>query len=152
MHEYFTAYLESLSNLHEDLSTAIAGLPLAGLEYIPGAGMNSLTVLISHTAGAERYWIGDVAGQDNSDRIREKEFQAAGLDAAALQELLERTLDHSRATINNLTLFDLKKMRLSARDGRFYSVAWALNHALEHTALHLGHVQIGRQLWEQRIL
>ena len=29
-------------------------------------------------------------------------------------------------------------------------VAWALLHALEHTAIHLGHMQIMRQLWEQR--
>jgi ankyrin repeat protein len=29
-------------------------------------------------------------------------------------------------------------------------VAWCLAHALEHTALHLGHMQITRQLWEQR--
>ena len=26
----------------------------------------------------------------------------------------------------------------------------SLAHALEHTALHLGHIQITRQLWEQR--
>jgi hypothetical protein len=28
-------------------------------------------------------------------------------------------------------------------------VAWALFHALEHTALHCGQIQIQRQLWEQ---
>jgi len=28
-------------------------------------------------------------------------------------------------------------------------VAWALAHALEHTALHLGHIQIGRELWQE---
>jgi hypothetical protein len=29
-------------------------------------------------------------------------------------------------------------------------VGWALCHILKHTALHLGHLQITRQLWEQR--
>jgi hypothetical protein len=28
-------------------------------------------------------------------------------------------------------------------------VAWALLHALEHTTLHLGQIQLTRQLWEQ---
>jgi hypothetical protein len=30
------------------------------------------------------------------------------------------------------------------------TVAWAVLHAVDHTALHLGHIQITRQLWEQR--
>ena len=29
-------------------------------------------------------------------------------------------------------------------------LTWCLAHALEHTALHLGHMQIMRQLWRQR--
>ena len=34
--------------------------------------------------------------------------------------------------------------------GREFTGAWCLAHALEHTALHLGQMQITRQLWEQR--
>jgi hypothetical protein len=30
------------------------------------------------------------------------------------------------------------------------NIAWSLLHALEHTALHLGHMQLTRQLWEQQ--
>lgn len=33
-----------------------------------------------------------------------------------------------------------------------HTVAWRLAHALEHTALHLGHMEITRQLWEQNSL
>ncbi len=40
--------------------------------------------------------------------------------------------------------------RTDPRDGREYTVAWALFHALEHTALHLGQMQLTRQLWEQQ--
>jgi hypothetical protein len=29
-------------------------------------------------------------------------------------------------------------------------VGWALLHALEHTAIHLGHIQITQQLWDQK--
>jgi hypothetical protein len=30
------------------------------------------------------------------------------------------------------------------------TAGWALNHALAHTALHIGHAQITRQLWDAR--
>ena len=33
-------------------------------------------------------------------------------------------------------------------DAREFTVAWCLLHALEHSAVHLGHMQIVRQLWE----
>jgi hypothetical protein len=52
--------------------------------------------------------------------------------------------------LEKLTLKDLETLSISPRDGRKLTVAWALAHALEHTALHAGHMQIMRQLWEQR--
>jgi len=27
-------------------------------------------------------------------------------------------------------------------------VAWAILHALEHTGIHLGHIQVTQQLWQ----
>jgi hypothetical protein len=49
-----------------------------------------------------------------------------------------------------MTLDDLGELRTGSRDSRTYSVAWALLHALEHTAIHLGHAHIGRQLVDAR--
>ena len=150
MYEFYVAYLERLTDLHEGVSEAIQGLSAEALDWSPGAGMNSLLVLAVHLAGAERYWIGDVAGQDPSGRVRIEEFTTSGWDTIELQNHLDRTLAHSRGVLEGLTVTDLEAQRLGTRDGRIYSVALALNHALEHTGLHLGHMQIGRQLWEQR--
>jgi len=150
MHEFFVAYLERLTDLHQGISEAVDGLPPEALAWVPGEGMNSLQVLVVHLAGAERYWIGDVAGQLPSGRVREEEFKASGWTSDELLRLLDSTLAHSRMVVEGMSLYDLKEMRLSSRNGRFYSAAWALNHALEHTAMHLGHIQIGRQLWEQQ--
>lgn len=151
MHEYFVAYQERLTELHQNVSDAVDGLSPEAIAWVPGLEINSIQVLVAHLAGAERYWIGDVAGQLPSGRVREEEFVTSGWTAPKLQGLLDETLAHSRGVIESLTLFDLKELRLSARQGRFYSVAWALNYALEHTAVHVGHVQIGRQLWDQRV-
>jgi hypothetical protein len=143
-------YLTLLKALHDQLGRTIEGLPLAALDWSPGPDMNSLSVLIAHTAGAERYLIGDVVGRDPSGRDRDAEFRARGLDAATLSARLGAALEHSRAVLEHLTLPDLEARRVLPRDGSQVTVAWALGHALEHAALHLGHAQIVRQLWNQR--
>lgn len=143
-------YLERLGTLHEQTKEAIDGLPVGALDWAPGASMNSMAVLVVHLAGAERYWIGDVVGGLPSGRDRAAEFRVSGLDADALRARLDETLAHSRSVLEPLTLEDLSAPRLSPRDGREVRVAWALAHALQHTALHLGHIQITRQLWDAR--
>ncbi len=149
MEQVLADYFERLQTLHRHLGESIDGLPATALDWIPGPEMNSLAVLIVHLTGAERYWIGDVAGQEPSGRNREAEFTAGGLQAAMLQERLDDTLEHSRRVLERLTLEDLTASRVAVRDGRDCTVAWALFHALEHAGIHLGHVQLVRQLLEQ---
>lgn len=151
MHEFFESYYDRLKTLHREVSEAIADLPEDALDWEPAPSINSLTVLVVHLTGAERYWIGDVAGQDPSGRVRSEEFETRGWGAAVLQERLERTLAHSYGVLQQLTVEDLDASRSSSQDGKSYSVAWALAHALEHTALHLGHIQIVRDLWQAGI-
>jgi hypothetical protein len=112
--------------------------------------MNSLCVLIVHTAGAERYWFGDVACQDPSDRNRGAEFEVQDLAADQLAERLDRGLIYVRKAAEKIWLTNLQETRISPRDNREYTAGWALAHALEHTALHLGHAQLTRQLWLQQ--
>lgn len=146
----FEDYLDRLQALHADIQRALEGLPQEALDWSPSTDMNSLAVLAVHTAGAERYWIGDVAGQDASGRDRDAEFQTKGLDVAALTARLDAALAHSRSVLDKLTVADMDARRSAPRDGKEYTVAWALLHALEHAAIHLGHMQIVRQLWDRR--
>jgi uncharacterized damage-inducible protein DinB len=143
-------YLSLLRALHDQLERTIKELPVAALDWSPGPDVNSLSVLIVHTAGAERYWIGDVVGRDPSGRDRDAEFRTRGLDAATLSARLGAALEYSRAVLEQLTPPDLEAQRVMPRDESQVTVAWALGHALEHAALHLGHAQIVRQLWDQR--
>ena len=145
-------YAERLQTLHTGMEQIINGLPQAALDWTPGPEMNSIHVLAVHVAGSERYWIGDVAGSDPSGRDRDAEFRSGGLDTYALIDLLDRTLAHSRAVLEGLEPADLETLRISPRNGRQVTVAWCLAHALEHTALHLGHMEITKQLWEQNPL
>ncbi|MBL8155167.1 MAG: DUF664 domain-containing protein [Anaerolineae bacterium] len=157
MHPFYADYLERLEILHDDFKQAIAGLPIEALDWVPGPDMNSLCVLVIHTCGAERYWIGDVAAQNPSNRVRADEFKAHGLDEAALIATLDQALDFARQTLAHFSLDELTAPRpLPNPRNRpttkleSFTAGWALLHALEHTAQHSGHAQITRQLWEQR--
>ena len=148
MHEYFKAYNGLLKIQHEGVSEAIDGLSLEALDWVPGPDMNSLGALVVHLTNAQRYMIGEMVGQDPAGP-RSNDFEVQGLDAVQLQMRLDQTLAHSQAVLSQLTLEDLDQMRYSPRGKRSYSVAWTLAHALEHNSLHLGHIQIGRELWQQ---
>jgi uncharacterized damage-inducible protein DinB len=156
MQKFFEDYINRLEDLHTQIRQAIAGLsPQAlslhsgqALDWIPGEGMNSINVLVVHLCGAERYWIGDVVGGDLSGRERATEFLTHGLDETALNERLDQVLAHSKGVLSRLTLQDLDRVCTSPRDGHTFTVGWALLHALEHTAIHLGHIQVTRQLCE----
>jgi uncharacterized damage-inducible protein DinB len=143
-------YLERLQALHAGAARAIEGLPQAALDWMPGPDMNSLCVLVVHLTGAERYWIGDVVGRDPSGRDRDAEFRVHGLDEGALRKRLDDALTYSRDVLEELSPQNLETVCVSPRDGREFTVAWSLAHTLEHTAIHLGHMQIVRQLWDQR--
>jgi uncharacterized damage-inducible protein DinB len=111
--------------------------------------MNSISVLLYHLTGAERFWIGDVAAQESSNRDRDAEFRVQGVDTDVLKKRLSDNLEYAQRVLDPMSLQDLESSRPSPRDGRDVKVAWALLHALEHATLHLGQIQLTRQLWEQ---
>jgi diamine N-acetyltransferase len=149
MHPFLADLFDRLQELHRDMLRTIAGLPQEALDWVPAREMNSLVMLIAHAAGAERYWIGDVAGQRHSGRDREAEFQVRGLGAAELQGLLVEAERLAREVLEALGPADLETVRTSPRDGRPFTVGWALAHALEHSGTHLGHMQTLRQMWDK---
>jgi hypothetical protein len=106
-------------------------------------------VLVFHITGAERYLIGDVAAQESSNRDRDAEFRVHDLGMDFLKNRLDQSLAYARTTVERLSLQDLEEPRLSPKDGHTLTVGSALIHALDHAALHLGHIQLTRQLWEQ---
>jgi uncharacterized damage-inducible protein DinB len=149
MQTFFMEYINLLQQRHNEILDALEGLPDDALDRSPGTDMNSLSVLVFHLTGAERYWIGDVAAQDPKERDRDAEFRVHDVGVDVLKKRLGDNLEYTRNALEKFTVQDLEMTRVSARDGRSFTVAWALLHALEHTTLHLGQIQLTRQLWEQ---
>ncbi len=147
MEKLFEEYLATLEACHNSILKTVEGLPESALDWEPGPAMNSIAVLIYHLSGAERFWIGDVVGQTASGRDRAAEFKVKNVGLDVLKRRLDENLDYVRSVMEKLSLRDLAETR-TARDGQTVTVAWALLHAVEHTGIHRGHVEIMHQLWQ----
>jgi len=143
-------YLTRLEDLRGQVRDLIADLPAEALNWRPIAGAgdhatNSLAALATHVAGAEHFWIGEVVGRRPPTRDRDAEFATQVHDAAQLVDLLAGVGLETREVLTALTAADLDDVR-PAR-GRSVPVRWGILHIVDHTALHLGHMQLTVQLW-----
>ena len=150
MTPFYEALLDRFRELHHDIQQALDVLPPEALDWKPGNEMNSVSVLIVHLTGAERFLIGDVIMSDSSNRVRESEFQVEKMNKQGLIRRLNETEEYIQTVFEKLCLDDLEEKRLNPRHGSQVSVAWALLHALEHTGTHHGHIQLTVQLWHHQ--
>jgi hypothetical protein len=147
---FYEALLDRFYDLHREIENDLDVLPPEALDWKPGAEMNSVSVIIVHVTGAERFLIGDVIMSDPSNRNREAEFRVEGMGKSDLVQRLTATESYIKGAFEKLSLTDLETMRTHPRHGNQVSVAWAILHALEHTATHVGHIQLTVQFWKQR--
>ncbi len=145
-------YLTEFGILKEQIRDAIQGLNDDAANWCPfPKDTNSIYAMLCHLTGAESYWIGHVIGGETVDRDREAEFRASGL----LSEIVNRwegvgsTSERILGNLSSLQLGESKDVTLGTRVGS-YTVRWCILHLISHYATHLGHIQLTRQLWEQR--
>lgn len=141
-------YAQAFEQLHADAARALDGLSAEALNWRPLEGdesTNSLAMTLTHLAGSERYWVGEVAGEQPAHRDREAEFRARAASAAELTALLDQAGALTRQTLERLPPEKLEET-VALRD-RTVTRRWAVLHALEHIAIHIGHMQLTRQLW-----
>lgn len=163
MEQYFTDYLVWLTTLCNQFRETIADLPQDGLDWVAGEDMNSLCVLVVHTMAAGRFWMGDVPLGELSNRDRPSEFMAKGLSEAELNQKIDNFLTYAQEAMPKFSFDMLATLCVVPSmhninpppgnrkpGGREVTAGWSLLHALEHTAGHLGHAQLTRQLWDQR--
>lgn len=150
MHPFFDDYEELIAEAFAQLHQVVDALPDEALDWVPQEGMNSTAVLITHTTGAARYWIGDVAAADPVGRVRQTEFEASNVTGDELKQRLDDCLAYIRQTLPIFTLEMLSEERRSPGHDRTFTVGWCLLHTLEHTTEHVGHLQILCQLWEAK--
>ncbi len=143
-------YLHRIEDLRSQVQALITDLPAQALDWRPTESSeehasNSLAVLAAHIAGAERYWIAEIVGKRPPIRNRPAEFATEATNADELCRLLDQSGAETREILATLKETDLDGTR--EVEGRVVPVRWGILHIIDHTALHLGHMQITYQLW-----
>ncbi len=147
METFYADWLNNLQELHNDVENALEGLTPEALDWSPKPGVNSITVLVVHLTGSQRFLFGEVIGGQDIHRDRDAEFLAKGLAPDELKQRLSDNLTYITDILEPLTLADLESKRMFRTRER--TVGWVIGHALKHTATHLGHIQVMRDMWEQ---
>jgi uncharacterized damage-inducible protein DinB len=157
MNPMLPATLAMLEKLVTDIFQQLDGIPEDDLNtWLPRDGMrdvNTFFALATHTIGAGEFWILEAAGGRPTDRNRKAEFSSTGsleqLRArydrwlAATAEVFDELDDDTLASIYERPANPERGMSAARR-----TRAECITHALEHTAVHLGHLQLQRQLWD----
>jgi uncharacterized damage-inducible protein DinB len=144
------SYLQMIEDLRGQVRDLIVGLPAEALNWRPleaaaDHATNSLAMLAAHVAGAEHFWMGEVVGGLPPTRDRDAEFAAQVTSAGGLVDLLDQIGEETQQICATLGETDLGGTREA--QGRVIPVRWCILHVIDHTALHLGHMQLTYQLW-----
>ncbi len=153
MNSEIQSYLEWIDELRGRVSQIVADLPAEALNWRPitddaDHATNSLAVLAAHVAGAEHHWIYEVVGQQPATRDRPTEFVITAVNTADLVAKLAKTGEETRQIMTTLTADSLNENR--TRHNHIFTVRWCIMHVIEHTTLHLGHMQLTHQLWQSQ--
>jgi len=148
----FAAVLERIGRT---VIAQLDGLSDADLNRsLPLADTNTLFALGTHLVGAGEFWVLTLVGGHPSDRNRLAEFHATGHSAdlvtryerwlVAVHEVLDDLPDAAMLRPANPPL-EYRNMPGMAQSGAL-TVRDCLLHAVEHSALHQGHIEITRQI------
>jgi len=146
-------YSRELQSLLARLCGCLDGLNEAQLNRRPPvAGANSAYVIASHALGNVRAWVLGIACGRPAQRDRPAEFRASGRDASALVAEAQRLSSQIDTALSALSPSDLDRRLVPSQslwgEGDPYeiSVREAIMHVVEHASLHLGQLQLTRDL------
>ena len=143
-----STYQQRIKDLNTQVYEFVRDIPAEGLNWRPPfRDVNSLAVLASHIAGAQRFWILEMIGQQAVTRDREKEFSTIVNDADQLIGNLSETFEKVEDVLKYLSDADLSDVRQV--EDRLVPIRWSLVHVIDHTALHFGQMQLMVQFWSK---
>ena len=134
--------------LWDETEALVRRLPPQALTHKQGAGFNSISALVTHLAGSQRWWMGEVGANRAMHRDRDAEFRAEDADTGLLTTRLQDAAELVREILGTLTSDTLDQTRLYR--GQPVTVRWILMRLLAHTARHVGQMQIVEKLWASR--
>ena len=137
-----------LKVLWDEIEALAWRLPPQALIHKHGAGFNSISVLVTHLAGSQQWWIGEVVANQTMHRDRDAEFRAEDVDQSVLTARLHDAAGLVGEILETLTSEMLDQTRLYR--GQPVTVRWILLRLLAHAARHVGQMQVAEKLWISR--
>jgi hypothetical protein len=153
MESIFADVISRLEAMHQEYFEYMDGLSVQQLDWSPGPEMNSLCVLAVHVTAAERFWIG-IGIDDVSKRDRPAEFIASGYELEQLKSRFAGNIAFYKEAFKTQASSRLAEVvdvsHFMDRPSQRVTRGYALLRGLDHTAEHLGHAGMTRQLLEKR--
>jgi len=142
------AFIQTIDQLHDDIYRAVEPLTDAEVNWRHPHLSNSIGILVRHVAGSERYWILQVVGGRAIQRNRAAEFEREHLQKEPLVENLRRAQAEVQEILAALGPADLlAEISVPVRgEPRTFTKAWAVLHSVQHTAYHVGQIQLFRMM------
>jgi uncharacterized damage-inducible protein DinB len=133
-----------LVHLRESAIFKLEGLDDAQLRWRPAPTANSLGVIVVHLGYAERLWLRAIfAGEEMDMGWRQHMFELPdGWSVADVIAFYRAETAAADAVLAGAESFDLP----SAAPVRPTTLRWVVNHLIEETARHVGHMDITREL------
>ena len=143
--------LPSVATVYAELSDTFGQarriLAAAGPDQLnrkPGADFNSPYAIGMHMAGSLKWWVGQVLAGRDVQRDREGEFRATGDDVGIVFQEMDHALALAQEVFETVTVELLLETR-PVRE-RTVTVEYIIVHVLQHSAIHLGHLEMTQQL------
>jgi uncharacterized damage-inducible protein DinB len=141
--------IKLLEDQHTFASHALQGASREALNWKPASTpCDSLAGLVHHIVEVQRLWLDTVIGGEPVPAGLATAHQAEADSAESLLAMMEDSLAKSKARLESLAPAQYDEPR--ERRGRQVTVRWAAYHTLEHTALHVGHMQLTRQVYDEQ--
>jgi uncharacterized damage-inducible protein DinB len=143
-------YLNEFNITRRQIRDAIKGLDDQAVNWKPlTKETNSIYAILTHLTGTQNSWMKQTIAGIPIKRDREAELRASGnmSDAVMRWENMDKEVDD---ILSKLTSAQLRETRKTSGPFGEVTVQGCILHQISHYALHLGHIQLTRQAWEQR--
>jgi len=135
---------KTIEGLHLDIFEIVEPLSDDEINWRHPALSNTIGILLRHISGSECHWIAEVVGGRPIERVRDAEFEHEYLRKAPQVEALRGALSLVKEVLEQTTPDDLRQVVSGEwrRKPYSYTKGWALLHSVQHTAYHLGQIQL----------
>lgn len=141
-------FIQIIDFLHDEIYKVVEPLNDDEINWRHPHLTNSVGILLRHIPGSERFWILEVVGGRTIQRKRNEEFGRERLRKAPLVENMRRAQAEVQEVLEGLSPDRLMEEVEQTFRGKtvHFTKSWAILHSIQHTAYHLGQIQLFQKM------